>query len=450
MTALPRLSRARVAGVLPRAGTGIVHLGLGAFHRAHQAVFTDEAMRAEPGDWAICAVGRRRPAVRDALAAQDCLFTVAERDADGERLRVVGSIAEVLLAAAEPDRVATVLSGVDVRVVTVTVTEAGYRHDPATGRLRAEDPEIAADLAGRPPATLVGQLVAGLRRRRARGHGGLTVLSCDNLPDNGRLLAGLLRAYCAAGREDALAGWIADHVRFPCTVVDQIVPATTDADLAHVAERLGAIDRGAVVGEAYRAWVIEDDFAAGRPAWERAGAELVTDIAPHQAAKLRLVNGTHSALAYLGMLAGFESTAEIAGREEFAGYAERLVRTETGASLARFGRPAGPAEFETLLRRLRNPRITHRLAQIGADGPRKLPQRLLEPAAELLDAGTEPRLICLALAGFLRHQQLSTLDFLPDRLRESDTFAELLTEATGRLARDGALAAVRAAANERG
>ncbi|WP_291415969.1 mannitol dehydrogenase family protein [Actinophytocola sp.] len=442
------MSRASYAGDLPKAGTGIVHLGLGAFHRAHQAVLTQEAMLAEPGDWAICAVGQRSGAVRDALAAQDCLFTVAERDAEGERLRVVGSIQEVLLATTQPHRLATILSDVDIRVVTITVTESGYRHDPATGRLRAADPEVASDLTGRSPGTVIGQLVGGLRRRRHRGHGGLTVLSCDNLPDNGTLVAGLVREFCLLGHETALADWVAEHVRFPSTVVDQIVPATTGADLAAVAEGLGLEDRAAVVGEPYRQWVIEDDFAAGRPAWDRAGATLVTDIAPHQAAKLRLVNGTHSALAYLGMLAGCSSTAEVAGRDELAAYASRLMIEETGASLARFGLVVGDREVQTLLGRLRNPRITHRLAQIGADGPRKLPQRLLAPAEELLASGREPRLICLALAGFLRHQGLSELDFLPASLRGSVVFLELLAEATDRLVADGVTATVRRMAEE--
>ncbi|HWM01910.1 MAG TPA: mannitol dehydrogenase family protein [Actinophytocola sp.] len=448
-TAPPRLSAATYAGDRPKAGIGIVHLGLGAFHRAHQAVLTEDAMRAVPGDWAICAVAQRSPAVRDALAAQDCLFTVAERGASEERLRVVGSIGEVLLATAQPDRLATVLSDVDTRVVTVTVTEAGYRHDPATGRLRADDPDVTHDLAGGPPRSMVGQLVAGLRRRRERGHGGLSVLSCDNLPDNGRLLGGLVRQFCLLGKESTLAEWIDEHVRFPSTVVDQIVPATTDADLDAVAAALGLEDRAAVVGEPYRQWVVEDDFAAGRPAWERAGVTLVADIAPHQAAKLRLVNGTHSALAYLGMLAGCASTAEVTARPEFAAFADRLLRDETGASLARFGRTVDAAEIAALLDRLRNPRITHRLAQIGADGPRKLPQRLLEPAAELLAAGTEPRLICLALAGYLRHQGLSELDWLPDGLRDSAEFGRLLADAGRRLDTDGVPAAVAGAAEER-
>jgi fructuronate reductase len=436
-----RLSRSTMPDVLPDAGIGIVHLGLGAFHRAHQAVFTQEAMLAEPGNWAICAVGQRSPAVRDALVEQDCLFTVTERDARTENVRVVSSIREALLATTQSSRLTAVLSDPDTQVVTITVTEAGYRHDPATGRLRAGDPEVAADLAGQPPHTVAGQLIRGLRARRAHGPAGLTVLSCDNLPDNGPLTAGLLQDFCRLSGESALAEWIAGHVRFPSTVVDQIVPATTEADIARVTARLGLEDRGAVVGETYRQWVIEDDFAAGRPAWDKAGVRLVADITPHQAAKLRLVNGTHSALAYLGMLAGCTSTAEAAGREEFARYAERLLRNETGASLARFGHTVADAEIESLLRRLTNPRITHRLSQIAADGVRKLPQRLLDPASDLLETGTEPRLICLALAGFLYSQDETVESLLTTRpaLRDSPVFRELLADAVHRIDQDGVL-----------
>jgi fructuronate reductase len=430
-----------------RAGVGIVHLGLGAFHRAHQAVLTRRAMAAEPGDWAICAVGQRNPVVRDALTAQGGLFTVTELDAEQERIEVVDSIREALLATAEPDQLTDYLSEVDV--VTITVTESGYRHDPATGRLRAGDQEIAADAAGRPPHTVIGQLVRGLRARRGRGRPGPTVLSCDNLPFNGQLVAGLVREFCLLRKEFDLADWIATNVRFPSTVVDQIVPATTGEDRARVAARLGLEDHAAVVGEPYRQWVIEDDFAAGRPAWERAGAELVADIAPPQAAKLRLLNGTHSALAYLGLLAGLTSTAETVARDEFACYVARLVREETGPSLARFGITVGEPEIHALLTRLGNPRITHRLAQIAADGPRKLPQRLLEPAAELLAVGREPRMICLALAGFLHYHKVSTLDFLPHLLESGPVFGELLADAVKRIERDGAGATLRQVAEER-
>jgi fructuronate reductase len=438
----PRLSAARLPewlADLPRAPVGIVHIGLGAFHRAHQAVLTQEAMRVSPGPWGICAVAQRNARLVDALVEQDHLFTVSERDAAGDRLRVVGSVREVLLAVEQPDRLTAVLAEPDTRVVTLTVTEAGYRHDLTTGQLRADDPDVASDLAGGPPCTPVGQLVGGLRRRRERGHPGVTVVSCDNLPDNGRLVGSLVREFCLLRGENDLADWVDEHVRFPSSVVDQIVPATTAADIACVAEKLGLEDRAAVVGEPHRKWVVEDSFAAGRPAWDAVGAELVDDIAPHQAAKLRLVNGTHSALAHLGLLAGCTSTADALARPEFAHYAECLLRTETGPSLRRFGMCTDERAVEALLTRLANPRITHRLDQIAADGRRKLPQRLLDPAVDLLVAGIEPRLICLAVAGFLHQQNFHVMP-LPLPLRQSRVFRTLLAEAVRRIDNDGVVA----------
>lgn len=408
---LRRLTRGTVAPdtVLPDGKLGIVHLGLGAFHRAHQAVLTQRAMLAAGGDWSICAVAQRNPTVRDALRAQDCLFTVAERDATGERLEVVGSIREVLLATQQQDRLTVLLAAETTHVVTITVTEAGY---------------------GEP---LLGQLIRGLRTRRATD-AGLTVISCDNLPDNGRRLARLVTAHA----EPALADWIGRRVTFPNSVVDQIVPAATDADVRGVADRLGLLDQGVVVGEPYRQWVIEDRFAGPRPAWERAGVELVADVGPYQRAKLRLLNGTHSALAYLGMLAGFATMAEVAGRPEFAGYVERLVRTETGYDL-----DPDPA---ALLTRLTNPRITHRLAQIGADGRLKLPPRLLAPAVELMALGREPRLICLALAAFQLLGKSSVDDLLPESLRGSRAFTDLLAGAVTQLENHGVVNTLRSSA----
>jgi fructuronate reductase len=395
--------------VLPDGGIGIVHLGLGAFHRAHQAVLTQRAMLAAGGDWSICAVAQRNPAVRDALRDQDCLFTVAERDAAGERLEVVGSIREVLLATQQSDRLTALLAAETTHVVTITVTEAGY---------------------GEP---LLGQLIRGLRTRRATD-AGLTVISCDNLPDNGRRLGRLVAAHA----EPALADWIRRRVTFPNSVVDQIVPATTEADVREVSDRLGLLDRGVVVGEPYRQWVIEDRFAGPRPAWERVGVELVADVEPYQRAKLRLLNGTHSALAYLGLLAGFATMDEVAGRPEFAGYVERLVRTETGYDL-----DPDPA---ALLARLTNRRITHRLGQIGVDGRLKLPPRLLAPAAELMAAGREPRLICLALAAFQLWEKSSVEDLLPESLRGSRAFAALLAGAVSQLEKHGVVNTLRSSA----
>jgi fructuronate reductase len=398
------------AVVLPDGGLGIVHLGLGAFHRAHQAVLTQRAMLAAGGDWSICAVAQRSTKVRDALRPQDNLFTVAERDASGARLEVVGSIGEVLHAGQQPDRLAALLSSVDIHVVTVTVTEAGYRVD----------------------GPVVAQLVRGLRARRAHD-AGLTVISCDNVPDNGRVLARLLEEAC----EPALWEWVSRRVAFPSSVVDQIVPAITPGEVRAVSERLGLTDRAAVVAEPYRQWVIEDRFAGPRPAWELAGVRFTDDIGPHQRAKLRLVNGTHSALAYLGLLAGHETTAEVAVLPEFAGYVKRLVLEETGRGLG----PDHPADPDAVLARFANPVITHRLSQIAADGPHKLPQRLLEPAVELLAAGGEPRMICLALAAYRR--QHGELDFLPEELSSSRVFTGLLADAASRLERHGVQATLR-------
>ncbi len=487
----PRLSRATLRARRPElvdslpgpdTGVGIVHLGIGAFHRAHQAVVTQLAMLAEPGDWAIRGVSQRHDTVGAALRPQDGLFTVAERDASGERYRVVGSVRDVLLAPTEPESVTAALSDPNCHIVSITVTEAGYRHDPATGRLGPNDPEVAADLAGRPPRTVIGQLVRGLRARRAHD-AGLTVLSCDNLPDNGALVRLLVHEFCARlppERGGGLAEWIERHVTFPSTVVDQIVPATTAADLRSAKRWLGLSDLGAVVGEPYRQWVIEDWFAGPRPAWDKVGVHLARDIAPHQAAKLRLVNGTHSALAYLGMLAGCRSSAEAMGRDELAGFARALIGRETGITLARFGIDVTGADIDELLARLANPRITHLLRQIGTHGPRKLPQRLLEPAAELLESGVEPRLTCLALAGWLRQLQAGEITSesdesdedtvrlrramagsagpdravaavlrewsgCPEPLRESATFRRLLADGLDQLTRDGVTRTLREA-----
>lgn len=373
-----RLNRTTAPVPLPDGDLRIVHLGLGAFHRAHQAVLTQQA-----GDgWAICAVAQRSTALRDALRQQDNVFTVAE----GERLTVVGSIREVLHAGEQPGRVTARLSEVDV--VTVTVTEAGYRSD----------------------GPVVAQLVRGLRARDR----GLTVISCDNLPDNGRVLERLVLDAC----EPELREWVAEHVAFPCSVVDQIVPAPDEDDLRAVSARLGLVDRAAVVAEPYRSWVIEDRFAGPRPAWD---AVFTDDVGPYQKAKLRLVNGTHSALAYLGMRAGYSTTAEVSAVPEFAGYVRRLV-AETGRGL--------DPDPEALLARFANPAIAHRLAQIGMDGEHKLPQRLVAPAMELLAEGGEPRMICLALAAY-------DGEVVPAEL------APLVADAARRLDRHGVLGTLR-------
>ncbi|PRX96151.1 mannitol dehydrogenase family protein [Allonocardiopsis opalescens] len=427
MTAAPRLDRRTLAAThpwvarsLPRpdVGVGIVHLGAGAFHRAHQAVFTQLAMEAEPGDWAICAVSPRGRGTVERLRRQDGLFTVLERHRGEDQVRLVGAVRDALAARDEPERLDALIAAPSTHVVTLTVTEAGYRHDPATGRLAGDDPDTAADLAGRPPHTALGQLVSGLLAR-SRGEGApLTVVCCDNLPDNGRLLRRLVADYCARlppGTGGPLDAWIGASVRFPSTVVDQIVPATTPRDLAAVADAIQLTDEAAVVAEPHRRWIIEDDFAGPRPAWDAVGVELVDAIGPHQAAKLRLVNGGHSALAYLGTLLGLRTVAEAACHPALRRYLRALLIGELGAGLRPLGTEPAAHQVDALLDRFANPRIEHRLAQIAADGPVKLPQRLLEPGRELLAAGQEPRLLAVALAAWVR-----LLHARPELLGEPD------------------------------
>ncbi|MBO0821612.1 MAG: mannitol dehydrogenase family protein, partial [Nocardiopsaceae bacterium] len=249
---------------------GVVHLGIGAFHRAHQAFYTEEC-----GDWGICGVTQRSPAVVNQLAPQNGLYTLLVREGDQARPTVMGAVRRVLFAGADPLAVANRIADPAVSVVTLTVSEKGYRHDPATRRLRLGDREIAADLAGRPARTVIGQLATGLAARAAAGAGPVTVVCCDNLPDNGPTVRGLVMDYAAA-RDPARLGWIAGNVAFPATMVDRIVPAATDADRRDAERLTGLEDQGTVVAEPFTQWVIQDDFAAPRPAWERAGAQLVS------------------------------------------------------------------------------------------------------------------------------------------------------------------------------
>src|SRR5258705_3361373 len=270
---------ARPAYDVAKVTTGIVHLGLGAFHRAHEAVYTDSVLRSD-SRWGICGVSLKTPRVVDALAHQDGLYSVLEKSATGTSARVIGAVRETLFLGAACERVIARIADPAVTVVSLTVTEKGYCHDPATGRLNHAHPDIAHDLVHRrAPVSSIGVLVAGLDARRGRAGGPINVVCCDNLPRNGRTLEGLVASFAQAV-DPALAEWIAAHVAFPCTMVDRIVPATTNADVAEAAHLLGVADGAPVVAEGFSDWVIENRFAAPRPAWEGPGARVVADIPP--------------------------------------------------------------------------------------------------------------------------------------------------------------------------
>jgi len=384
---------------------GILHLGIGAFHRAHQAVYTEDAIAAAGGDWGICGVTERSAAVLDQLAPQDGLYTLAQRGADGERLRVVGSVRELCFAQADPARVVERIAAPATRLVTLTVSEKGYRHDPATNRLRLDDPGIAADLERHEARTVVGQLGLGLDLRRRQTGAPVTVLCCDNLPDNGHVVSGLVGEFAAHLPDaDRLLEWIDENVRFPSTMVDRITPATTPADRAQVEAELGVQDDGVVVTEPFSQWVIEDDFAAGRPAWERAGAILTGDVGPYERIKLRLLNGSHSTIAYLGALADFDFVADaVAPPTPFLGVLQALMTDDVAPTLdVPDGFDLG-AYQEQLLRRFANPALHHRTVQIAMDGSQKLPPRLLGTIVDRRRAGAEPSLAALGVAAWMRY-----------------------------------------------
>jgi fructuronate reductase len=384
--------------------TGIVHLGLGAFVRAHIATYTDDLLAIEPGAWGIAGVSLKRPDQRDRLAPQDGLYTALQRDAGGVAARIVGCVRETFVAPEDPDALLAAMSQPTCRIVSLTVTEKGYCHDPATGRLDPHHPDIRHDLhQPAAPRSAIGLIVTALQRRRAGGLPPFTVLCCDNLPHNGALVAGLAHDF-AALRDDGLAGWIAANVAFPSTMVDRIVPAMADADLPAAAEATGLYDAAPVSHEPFRQWVIEDRFVeAARPAWDKVGAQFVADVAPYEHMKLRLLNGAHSALAYLGYLAGHETISDAVADDVFRRYVGALWREEIIPVV-----PTPPgidlhAYAADLLARFANPAIRHRTWQIAMDGSQKLPQRLLSTIRERLAQGLPFPRLALAVAAWIRY-----------------------------------------------
>jgi fructuronate reductase len=389
---------------LVRPGTvpaGIVHIGLGAFFRAHQAVYTEAALAASGGDWGIVGVAPRTASVVDALSSQDQLYSVTSLSANDAQTRVVGALAASHVAALDPARVVALLADPAIRVVTLTVTEKGYLLDPATGRLLS-DPALDADLSGdRPPTTVPGMLVQGLLARARADAGPIAIVSCDNLPANGRRVQGMLdAAFARAGHDDA---WVRANVRCPGTMVDRIVPASTEATRSLAAAALGVVDQVALSGEPYMQWVIEDDFPGGRPAWEAAGAVLTDDAGPWERLKLRSLNGVHSAMAYLGALAGRSTIAEAYEMPGLADAMRRFIAEDVAPS---FTPPAGVSVVSygaSVLSRFANPAIAHRTTQIAMDGSQKLPQRVLETISDRRAAGATPRWGALVVAAWMRY-----------------------------------------------
>ncbi|MCE7796395.1 mannitol dehydrogenase family protein [Sphingobium sufflavum] len=428
-----------------RATIGVVHIGIGAFHRAHQAAVFDAALASGDNRWGITGVSLRSATVRDQMEPQDGLYTLVERDGDAQALRIIGAVKDVLVAPEDPGAVVARLASPDVHIVTLTVTEKGYHLDPATGTLRTADAEIAADLASlSAPRSAPGFLVAGLAQRYAAGLPPFTALSCDNLPHNGARLRSAVLAIAAA-HDPALAEWIAAEGAFPQTMVDRIVPATTVEDIAALADRIGVEDRAMVKTEPFLQWVIEDHFCGPRPDFAALGVQLTDDVAPWEEAKLRLLNGAHSGIAYLGGLAGIEHVDGFVALPGGRAFVEALW-DESAATLT-------PPEGLDIVRyraalmgRFANGSLAHRTRQIAMDGSQKLPQRLIAPVLARRERGSGVEALALAIAAWMRWQ--SGVDDAGEGFAVDDPLAAetaaALAGATTAAERVAALLAIRA------
>ncbi len=416
---VPRYERGRLR-------TGIVHIGVGGFHRAHQAMYLDRLMDAgEAFDWAICGVGLlegdRR--MRDALTAQDCRYTLVEKHANGGcEARVIGSIAEYLYAPEDPERVIERLAAKTTRIVSLTITEGGYNIDDLSGEFNPAAPAIIRDLAsGAQPRSVFGLVVEALARRRARGRAPFTVMSCDNLEGNGELARRAFTSF-ARLRDRELAEWIEREVRFPSSMVDRMTPVTTDADREEVRTRFGIEDRWPVVCEPYTQWVLEDSFSCGRPPLERAGAQLVVDVRPYEQMKLRLLNAAHQGLCYFGWLCGYRFVHEAATDPLVRRFLHNYMDREATPTL----RPVPGIDLDaykhTVVARFSNPHIADTLARVCADTSDRIPKFLLPVARAQLATGGEVACCAAIVASWARYaegidEQGAPIDVI-DRQRE--------------------------------
>ncbi|GAB2645958.1 mannitol dehydrogenase family protein [Vibrio panuliri] len=398
----------------------IVHLGFGAFHRAHQALYTDQTNQVEGSDWGICEINLfGGEALINALRAQEHSFSVLLKGADGTQAHIVQAVTESLHP--ELDGLSAVLEKMaepQVEIVSLTVTEKGYCIDAATGKLDIKNPLISADLENpHAPKTALGIIVQALKLRRERGLGAFTVMSCDNIQENGAVTKGAVLEYASLVAPE-MREWIEATVTFPCTMVDRIVPAVTADTLDEITYILGCEDPCGIACEPFRQWVIEDNFVAGRPNWDSVGAEFVDDVVPYEEMKLRMLNGSHSFLAYLGYLAGYEHISDTMQDNAFKQAALDLMLKAQAPSLEM---PQGTdlaAYANMLIDRYSNPNLKHRTWQIAMDGSQKIPQRLGGSLRFHLQQGSDFKWLATAIAGWMRY--VSGIDEQGNAIEVSD------------------------------
>lgn len=414
---------------------GMAHIGVGAFHRCHQAEYTDDLLEQDFGRWGVVGINLRPPRLADSLGRQDGLYTRLLREHGRVEARVIGSILSVVDAETDIRPALAVLASPDLEVVTMTVTEKGYCHKPATGALIEDHPDIVHDLAhAETPRSLPGLLVRALELRRASHGRPLTLISCDNIPANGVILGNVVRTL-AMRRDAALAGWIDAKASFPSSMVDRIVPATTPADRDAVEERCGYRDEAVVVGEPFRQWVIENRFAGRVPRWDKVGVSFVDDVTPFEHMKMRLLNGAQSTLCYLGLFTGHEHTFEAVADPLLAGFVRRMLIEESLPTLHPVPGTSFADYVEQSLGRLRNTAIRHRNHQIATDGSQKIVQRLLAPALERLRRGESVTLLPVAVAGWMAYLVSASARF-GRRWTVEDPYAQRVADIADRVGND--------------
>lgn len=421
---------------------GIVHLGVGAFHRAHQAVYIDDILAQDPS-WAVLGASLRRADMADALRPQNGLYSLRVDGSDGATHRVVGSLLDVVVAPQDPERLLAAMAAPQTRIVGLTITEKGYARDPASGRLDVDRDDVRADLDGwgaRAPGSAVGFIVAALARRLAADVAPFTALSSDNLPDNGAALRGVVLDFVdalGARAPQGLRAWIEAHGAFPSAMVDRIAPAPAEVDAAAAQAALGLRDAAPVATEPFSQWVVEDRFACGRPDLGAVGVELVDDVAPFERMKLRMLNGAHSTIAYLGALAGHTHVADVMADAPLRTLVEGLMRREAARTVD-LPEATLTAYADRLLTRFDNPALRHRVAQIAMDGSQKLPQRLLAPIRESRASGRPAPRATLGVAGWIAYASGRAVPGGPARGSIDDPLAARFAEIAASAGEDAA------------
>jgi len=419
---VPKYDRQKVSA-------GIMHIGVGGFHRAHQALYMDDLFQ-QGGDprWGYCGVGllEHDARIRDVMRSQDCLYTLVERSLEGDKARIIGSIVKFLFAPDDPEKLLEQLASPETRIVSLTITEGGYYIDQSTGELDASHPDIQYDLAHpHEPRCSFGYLLEAFDRRRTHGLPPFTLMSCDNIQSNGEVARKMLTAF-AELRDPGLRNWLSETSIFPNSMVDRITPATTDEHRALVAEKFGIADGWPVMTESFKQWVIEDRFEHGRPAWERVGAQMTTDVLPYEKMKLRLLNASHQALCYIGMLLGYQLVHETMGDRDIRKLVEKMMDDEVTPVLSAVPGVDLKEYKKTLIDRFANPAIRDQLSRIGIYGSSGIPKFVLPSVEDQLQRGGPVKLLSFTVASWFRY--LTGLDESGREMPMLDPMAQSLRE----------------------